>query len=47
MLRKIWNSLERYSKQRAEYIMLYQMTDRELKDIGISRCEIRQRFKDM
>lgn len=44
MLKRLWNKLERYTARRAEYIMLTDMTDRELKDIGISRGEIKDRF---
>jgi uncharacterized protein YjiS (DUF1127 family) len=44
MLKLLWNTLERYTELRANYILLTNMTDRELKDIGISRGEIKDRI---
>jgi uncharacterized protein YjiS (DUF1127 family) len=41
----IWKSIERNQQRRADYWILHNMSDRHLKDIGITRGEIRESFK--
>lgn len=42
MLKKLWNGLVRVQEKRAAYWMLYRMSDSQLKDIGITRGDIRR-----
>lgn len=44
MFRKIWKAIERSNQRRVDYYLLSQMTDRQLKDLGLSRGEIRYRI---
>jgi len=40
MLKRLWNRAIEIQEQRANYWKLRNMTDRELKDIGVSRYDI-------
>lgn len=40
----IGNSLAKAQQMRADYYLLNNMSDKQLKDIGITRGEIKQRF---
>lgn len=40
MLKKIWNKLVKMQEARAAEYMLRSMTDKQLKDIGVTRGEI-------
>jgi uncharacterized protein YjiS (DUF1127 family) len=40
----IWNRHLIRQERRVSYWQLQNMTDRELKDIGVSRCDIRQKI---
>ena len=40
-LRKLWKRIEEAQQKRADYIMLTSFSDRELRDLGIGRSEIR------
>jgi len=42
----IGNSLAKAQQKRADYWLLNSMSDKQLKDIGITRGEIKQRFYD-
>jgi|14BtaG_2_1085337.scaffolds.fasta_scaffold22733_3 uncharacterized protein YjiS (DUF1127 family) len=44
MLRKIWKAIEESNKRRVDYYLLSNMTDRQLKDLGLTRGEIRYRI---
>ena len=44
MFRKIWKAIEKSNQRRVDYYLLSQMTDRQLKDLGLSRGEIRYRI---
>lgn len=40
----VGNSLAKAQQMRADYYLLNNMSDKQLKDIGITRGEIKQRF---
>lgn len=40
-IKKVWTAIEKVQEKRAAYWMLQNLSDRELKDIGISRGQIR------
>ena len=42
----VGNSLAKAQQMRADYWLLNNMSDQQLKDIGITRGEIKQRFYD-
>ena len=44
MFRKIWKAIEESNKRRVDYYLLSNMTDRQLKDLGLTRGEIRYRI---
>ena len=44
MLRKVWKAIQESQQRRADYYLLTSMTDRQLKDMGLSRSEIRYRL---
>ena len=44
MLKKLWHKAIAAHERRATYWKIHNMTDRELRDIGIDRFEIRQKF---
>ncbi len=39
--RKLWKAIEESQQRRADYYLLQQLSDRELRDLGIGRSEIR------
>jgi len=43
MLKNLWNRAVAAQERRANYWKLQNMTDRELRDIGVERFEIKQR----
>lgn len=45
-LNAIWKRIVDYQDRRASYWMLQNMTDRQLSDIGVARCEIEKRCFD-
>ena len=44
MLRKVWKAIQDSQQRRADYYLLTSMTDRQLKDMGLTRGEIRYRL---
>ena len=42
LIKKIWNWIELTQQQRADYWILNNLTDRELRDLGIGRSQIRE-----
>jgi uncharacterized protein YjiS (DUF1127 family) len=44
MFKKMLNSIQKNQMRRAEYWQLHNMSDALLKDIGIARGEIKDRF---
>lgn len=44
MLRKLWNWVLEVQQRRADYWLLNNMSDRQLKDIGMTRGEIKYRM---
>ena len=40
----VGNSLAKAQQMRADYYLLNKMSDKQLKDIGVTRGEIKQRF---
>ena len=44
MFKKILNKIQDMQQRRADYYILMNMSDRELRDLGIGRSEIRQRL---
>jgi uncharacterized protein YjiS (DUF1127 family) len=43
MLKKLWHRVVAAQERRANYWKLQNMTDKELRDIGVERFEIKQR----
>lgn len=41
-IKKVWAAIEKVQEKRAAYWMLQNLSDRELKDIGIGRGQIRE-----
>jgi len=46
MFKKLLHKIQDMQQKRADYYLLMNMSDRELKDLGIGRSEIRQRLYD-
>jgi uncharacterized protein YjiS (DUF1127 family) len=44
MFKKILHKIQDMQQRRADYFILMNMSDRELRDLGIGRSEIRQRL---
>ena len=44
MFKKLFEAIERIQQKRADYYILMNMSDRELRDLGIGRSEIRHRL---
>ena len=44
MFKKVFKAIQEMQQRRADYYILTHMSERELKDLGISRSEIRQRI---
>lgn len=45
-LNRFWKSIEKNQQRRADYWILQNMSDKQLKDMGISRGEIYSRIYD-
>lgn len=46
LLRKIWKAIQENQQRRADYWILQNLTERELRDLGIGRSEIRSIIYD-
>jgi len=44
MFKKLYKAIEKSQKRRAEFFILNSLTDRQLKDMGTTRGELKQRF---
>ena len=44
MFKKLFEAIENIQQRRADYYILMNMSDRELRDLGIGRSEIRHRL---
>ena len=44
MFKKLLHKIQDMQQRRADYYLLMNMSDRELRDLGIGRSEIRQRL---
>jgi uncharacterized protein YjiS (DUF1127 family) len=44
MFKKLHHAIVKYQKRRADFFILNNLTDRQLKDLGVTRGEIKQRF---
>jgi len=44
MFKKLVHKIQDMQQRRADYYLLMNMSDRELRDLGIGRSEIRQRL---
>lgn len=44
MIRKVWKAIQESQQRRADYYLLTSMTDRQLKDMGLTRGELRYRL---
>lgn len=44
MFKKMYEALQKHQQRRADYFILNNMTDYQLKDMGITRGELKQRF---
>jgi len=44
--RKLWKAIEESQQRRADYWILQNLSDRELRDMGISRSQIRSAIYD-
>lgn len=42
-LARMWVAFKRYEEKRAAYMVLQAMSDKQLRDLGITRGEIRSR----
>lgn len=41
-LKAMWKAFEAYQKKRADYMILQMMSERELRDLGIGKSQIRE-----
>jgi len=46
LLRKIWKAIEENQQRRADYWILQNLSERELRDLGIGRSEIKRIIYD-
>jgi len=46
LLRKIWKAIEENQQRRADYWILQNLSERELRDIGVARAEIKRIIYD-
>lgn len=44
--RKLWKAIQESQQRRADYYLLQQLTDRELRDLGLGRSQIRSIIYD-
>ena len=44
MFSKIWKSIQESQQRRADWYLLTSMSDRQLRDMGLTRGELRSRF---
>lgn len=44
MLSKVWKAIQESQQRRADYYLLTSMSDRQLKDMGLTRGELRYRI---
>lgn len=44
MFKKLHHAIVEYQQRRADFYILNNLTDRQLKDLGVTRGEIKQRF---
>lgn len=44
MFKKIYKAIAEYQQRRADFYIINNFTDRQLKDMGVTRGEIKQRF---
>lgn len=44
MFKKLYKAIENHQKRRADFFILNSLTDRQLKDMGTTRGEIKQRL---
>lgn len=47
ILARMWAALERYAERRATYILLNELSDRQLDDMGLSRSQLRDRLNEL
>lgn len=45
-LARMWAAYERYAEIRATYILLNELSDRQLNDMGLSRSQLRERLNE-
>lgn len=43
LVKRAWRKTIKHQERRAAYWQLQNMTDKQLTDIGVSRCELRRR----
>ena len=44
MFKKLHKAIVQYQQKRADFFILNNLTDRQLKDMGVTRGELKQRF---
>jgi len=44
MFKKLYKAIVEHQKRRADFYIINNLTDRQLKDLGVTRGEIKQRF---
>ena len=46
-LARTWAAYERYAERRATYMILNELSDRQLNDLGVSRSQLRDRIRSL
>ena len=46
-LSRMWAAYERYAQRRATYMILNELSDRQLNDLGVSRNQLRDRLRSL
>ena len=44
MFKKLRNAIVKHQQMRADFFIINNLTDRQLKDMGVTRGELKQRF---
>ena len=46
-LERMWAAYERYAERRATYLILNELSERQLNDMGYSRSQLRDRLRSL
>ena len=47
LLARMWAAYERYAERRATYLILNELSERQLNDMGYSRSQLRDRLRSL